>query len=258
MSKVTRNDGAVRTYTVQDAEGNEVRYPSVTSILKVIGKPALIEWAKKVVSDHVYDNFAQLKGLETMEQVGDFLKEARRADIKIRDTAANVGSLAHGEIERYVRKQITLEQANPAVQHIVQRFIEWETEVGFVLEHAERMVYSHQYQFAGTLDLSGIMTKREGKRAIIDIKTSSGIYPEMFLQVASYGQAVAEMDGKPVDEGWIVRLDKSGSEFEAKQVPNMQEAFNIFSSTYMLWRWLEDQKPPTKKELAAIEAAKNA
>lgn len=244
---IKRNDGAVRTYSVEGPNGVECHYPSVTSLLQVIGKPALMAWAKKMTCDWIYDNWESAKKLETMEEVGEFLKEAKRADIKVRDKAANVGTLAHGEIERYLRKQITLDQANPAVQHILQRFIEWEVETGFVMEQAERMVYSHEYQYAGTLDISGIMTKRGNVRAIVDIKTSNGIYPEAFLQVAAYAQAVAEMDGKPVDEGWIVRLDKTGAEFETKQVPDLKACFQIFSATYSLWRWLEDQKP--KKEV---------
>ena len=72
----------------------------------------------------------------------------------------------------------------------------------------ELMVHSHRYDFAGTLDRVAVIN---GKNILIDIKTSTAIYPATRLQTALYKIAYEEETGNKVDGRWCVQLKDDGT-----------------------------------------------
>jgi hypothetical protein len=256
MPKVTRDDTGKRgrTYLIHKEDGSEMRFPSVTSRLQLLAKPALLPWAKKQVTDYIYAHVNDLRACKTKEEVGVILDDARKADTAFRDKAADIGSLAHAECERLLRKQMTVEQANPAVAHMVRAFDDWCKMTNFEMLRAEDTVYNEEQGFAGTLDIIG---KVYGKLAVIDIKTSSGIYPEMKFQVAAYAEAVNKMgltDGK-VEEGWILKLAKKADDpnpFEACYIDSaeMAECYSVFSHLHEIGKYFDKLAPYKAKTKA--------
>jgi hypothetical protein len=84
----------------------------------------------------------------------------------------------------------------------------------------------------------------------VDIKTSTGIYDEMKLQVAAYMHAEQEESGEKYDGRWIIRLGKEldgkgNAISEAKYVDAKKNAFKqdfaAFVHTMGLHRWQQAQ-----------------
>ena len=59
----------------------------------------------------------------------------------------------------------------------------------FEIHAIEQQVYSRKYNYAGVLDRLGVLN---GKRCVIDIKTTAAISPQVGVQLAAYQQAVNE------------------------------------------------------------------
>jgi ATP-dependent exoDNAse (exonuclease V) beta subunit len=64
----------------------------------------------------------------------------------------------------------------------VLAFLKWKTDNDVEFLEVERLVYSKQYEYVGRFDL---IAKVNGKKMLIDYKTSKGFYPmEMGMQTA--------------------------------------------------------------------------
>jgi len=78
--------------------------PSVTTILKVLDKPALPPWAANCVKDYV------IKKMQTRPSIGrielfELLEEARKNYRSVSETAMDVGTRVHGLIEQYLTQK---------------------------------------------------------------------------------------------------------------------------------------------------------
>lgn len=86
---------------------------------------------------------------------------------------------------------------------------------GFVPLHTELHVVSHKYVYQGTLDAIGTASVMDPKTlkvkrmlVLVDWKTSSGIYPDMALQLVAYAEAYFEQTDERIDTGLIVHVSK--------------------------------------------------
>ena len=164
-------------------------YPSVTTVLSVVGKPALVRWAKKVALEYVREAVrgSAVIQREALEAV---LERAMGEPERVRDAAAERGSAAHeGIAERLVR--------GVGDERALLR------ELGLAVLTTECVVYSVSRGFAGTADV--VAVDRDGRLVTVDWKTG-GVWPEHALQVGAYRLALAEMTGRPVGDGYVVGL----------------------------------------------------
>lgn len=223
-------DTARHLYTVDDSVLGFVkkRVLGITSVLGTIAKPALMYWAvnqaielleRKLVCGQIIDEV----------QKKELLEEARRLHTVRKTKAANIGTMIHEWVETYVKAKITAKQTpnlpmNEQMQNACNAFLMWEKETNAKFFHSERKVYSRKHQYAGTLDLEGEV---DGKPVIIDIKTSSGIYPEMAYQTSAYLKAREEEEKKEYAERWIVRIGKDGV-LETKLFKEHDKDFQAF------------------------------
>jgi hypothetical protein len=215
-------------------EVDDLKLPSVTSILKVISKPALVPWASKMAvqrytqllrANEVGD-FGQLMAIER-SALDAFEEEAKGAHRDVMQSAADVGTRVHEYLEALYTEsplpEITAEMAIP-----LQAYDEWVATSKLNVLDSERMVYSKQYGYAGTLDVLGTM----GDDVVVaDWKTSSGVWDEYALQLAAYANAVVEMGlVARVDKALVIRFDKQGrgKGFEVKEVKDLGRAFDGF------------------------------
>jgi ATP-dependent exoDNAse (exonuclease V) beta subunit len=164
--------------------GTDETYPSVTTVLDVLPKPELDEWRRAV-------------GPEEAERV------SRRA--------TQFGSRVHGLMERYLRGELESTEeveterilvAFGAAKACIDSFL---TELNGV----EVMMASRRLAIAGTTDVVG---KWDGRRAIIDFKTSNGPkaasqVTHYFLQAAAYSVMLEELTGNLHDELVLVMLN---------------------------------------------------
>jgi hypothetical protein len=243
----------------ETSEGNS--YPSVTTILSAIGKPALINWAANTERQLCIDAAADL--YDDMPAEGKKISRAgyvstlqrrigtTKAHKRELEKASNIGSQAHARIEWTLRKELGQvvgpePTCSQAALWAYMAWEDWRRTVELKPLHIEQTVWSDTMGYAGTLDLDAEML-HEGKRlrVVIDWKTGKAIYRESLLQNAAYGEALVEMRHaeRPL-AGMIVRLPKveTDPEFEAKWIPPEEAKTNLetFLAVRKLWVWLQE------------------
>ncbi len=215
-------------------EGFEELFPSVTNVLGVIAKPALVAWARDTALEAVREALTDRTGMMvavTPDWVSSLIEEARARPDQVRDGAADFGTQAHVLIDEILSGE---EPEIPAqMSTVVASFEGWRRYAGLDIHLTETLVYSAKYRYAGAMDA---LASRGDTLVALDWKTGNRIYPEFDLQVAAYAKALEEMSGQRVAEAWIVRLGKRVPEFEARTVKDLDRAFDAFRAALFLWR----------------------
>jgi hypothetical protein len=265
MAKKRENAAGSRWYQI-----NEKEYPSVTTILSVIGKPALIAWSGKVEREMVTSAslalYRDVHGTPKMSDIAYLNTLAtrlgkERAHSKELAKAGDIGSQTHALIEWNLRASL-MQQPGPC-PHVTDKatwafmaWEDWKKSVNLKPIWIEQTVWSDTHGYAGTMDL---LAEVNGKLTVVDWKTGKAIYPEAFLQNAAYRHALREMGhGDPV-QGIIVRLPKNTEdpEFEAKIIPQSEaKLMETFLHTFELWKWNQIGEEEYQAKRKAAEAAK--
>jgi hypothetical protein len=247
-AKTERQDGAKgRFYRIGGVE-----YPSVTTILQIISKPALVAWSAKVEREMVIAEAGKLYGElisqeATMSQPSFCLAVADRlgkekAHTKELAKAGEIGSQVHSLIEWQLRLELLEEvspspEIGPQAQLAYAGWQRWRQTVKLKPIWIERPVHSKTYGYAGTADL---LAEVDGVETLLDWKSGKAIYAEAWLQNAAYRQCVREQGyGNPV-KGMIVRLPKTemDPEFEVQEAPEDEcDLLKVFLTAFELWKW---------------------
>lgn len=227
----------------------------VTTVLKVISKPALVPWAAKMTSEYVEKNLKPGVALDELE-IKQLVAAAKGAHRQRAQNSADLGGLAHAWFEDYFAGKDPQMPFNKDLQNMVQAFLR------FVKTHdvhpifLEKRLYSVANRVAGTADL-GLMI--EGELAIADYKTSkSGIYAEHFAQMGGYDVCYTEEQqflgiDRPVDRHIIINTNASGELYVA-QSKNVSTNRNAFLSALALGRALEEVDADRKTIIERIAA----
>lgn len=185
------------------------RVPSVTTILGLLNKPALVYWANKM----------GLNGINTRDYVDD---------------KADIGTLAHKMVENYCNGKVVeyldyeFEQVETA-QIAFNKWLDYIKDKEFDPIENELMMVHEELSYGGQID---IYANLEGKKTLIDIKTCNGIYFEQYIQLSAYYMLLKEK-GYEVDRAMIVRIGRDEEEgFEVKEITidEMNILFEIFKS----------------------------
>lgn len=155
------------------------KLPGVTSIIGVLDKPALVNWAATITAGYAIDNWDRLAGVPIAAR----LKELEGARWQTNKRAAVRGTRIHALAERLARgEEITtddrdLEAAARAYAGLLDA---WELEpIGLELS-----CLNTSYEYAGTVD--GIFHSPRLGTVIADVKTGKRAYSEVALQLAAY------------------------------------------------------------------------
>ena len=228
--------------------------PSVTSILKVVAKDVLVNWAAKMASNYCYDQIMNNIGCLDEIKVKQICDDAKWAHKRAASTAADIGTLAHGYIEQHITSilygtdQPKLPINEQAV-NAVDAFLSHERKLIKNYIYSERIVYSQHHKYVGTADI--VAELNTGELAMVDIKTSSGIYHEYYAQCAAYVMALEEeFTDMRFDKIIIMRIGKDGS-FECKSIDRKEfiNASVMFLSAHSLHKSLDKIKKLVIKEL---------
>jgi hypothetical protein len=232
----------------------ESLFPSVTTILNIVNKPALPPWAareeRKLVIAAAANLYEDIHGTPKMSRPAYISTlESRigkeKAWKKESDKAIEIGDQTHKIIEWNLRKAMgqtvgpeprIKDKALWAFMSFGDAYKALEIKPLWI----EQVVFSEKYGYAGTVDLiaevSGHTTKAT---AAIDFKTGKAIYAESFLQIAAYREAIREMGHAQPELGIILRLPKKETdpEFEYVVVDNLDAHFQAFLHALELWKW---------------------
>lgn len=212
--------------------GNPV--PGVTTILSCIGKPALIPWAAGMASDYWLK--AIKSGRTDYENVH---KESKSSHRKKAEAAASAGQEVHKYAECFFKNEPKPQITTDEAWRGVEAFHGWMNKHNVKVISSERKVFSKSHYYAGTCDF---IAEIDGVLGVGDIKTSSGIYPEMRFQTAAYQHAIQEEDCTMFPVRWIVRFDKKTAEFEVKSFYDFDLDFAGFNAALVLHKTLQLMK----------------
>jgi hypothetical protein len=173
----------------------------VTTALSVIAKPQLIWWAATMASDHFKENVVPGEPLDEL-QIQELCDGARKAHNQKKDKAADAGTYIHNYIESFVLGENPARPVNESLNRVIDDFMEWWNKTNIEVIAPEQVFCSPTLGLAGTADL---VCKVDGKLTIMDWKTGSGIYPEMFLQLAAYALMwEEEHPDQPIEQLYVV------------------------------------------------------
>lgn len=172
----------------------------VTNVLQILAKPALVPWAARCAAEYFEKNLKAGVPLDEVE-IQHLVKEAKWAHRNRKDGAADMGTFVHDWVEKYVTGDPQSEPVNPQLRKATKAFVKWYEATNIEPLSSEQKLCSPTLMLAGTVDFIG---KVDGKLTIIDWKTGSGIYPEMFLQMGAYVLMYEEEFGEKVEQVGIV------------------------------------------------------
>jgi hypothetical protein len=230
---------AGRYYTIDGR-----KFPSVTSILNVLNKPQLVNWAVRITRDFIKQELFAFRHEDSLKDfdLDDLMEKSAKEHDRVRNAAADRGIAVHSSIASYVGAKSNIAHNDPAVI----AFREWQESSQFVPIASERLVFSREHGYAGTSDLIGMVN---GKLAVFDIKTGRGIYPEYKLQLAAYAVAWGEMTGQlpEICANLHVRGDFTITEANAFTAAELFPLFQTFLAAKRLFEWLSEQPNTTQR-----------
>lgn len=193
-------------------------YLSVTSIIKQgHPAPALTSWAAKSVAEFVAKRWDEVEARHNTSETADFVGWLKGRPWSERDRAADLGSLVHDIAEQWALTGEAPDVAmlDPRAASRVGQFIGFMEQVNPKVVASELVVYHHPLRYAGTLDLILDFDYPPGLllgRALVDIKTGSGVYEEAAMQLAAYRNAESALVGDEmvdmptVDAAFVLHL----------------------------------------------------
>jgi hypothetical protein len=205
------------------------RVPSVTTVLGILNKPALLDWAWQCGCD----------GLDY------------RA---VRDDAAGVGSLAHYLIMCHLRGEQpdTSEYSAQDIkraENCLIKYYDWEKEHKVEPVLIEEALVSEQYRFGGTIDC---LAKFNDELWLVDYKTGKAIYPEMFYQLAAYRQLLEEA-GHHIANARILRIGRDEtSDFEERIITDLSRQWDIFLNCLEIYTLQKEIRKGGKDDLSEV------
>ena len=158
---------------------------------------------------------------------------------KVRDQAADIGTVAHFMIECFLHNhEPDLSEFSPAdvekATMAFKNFRKWWDEEGLTVIEPEVQLVSEEWLFGGTIDAPS--RDRDGKIVLLDWKTSKMIVGAHKIQLAGYEQLWNENRPKmKVQRRAIVRIGKeSPDDFEVAWIFSAEPFWEVFKARLAL------------------------
>ncbi|WP_235438023.1 hypothetical protein [Kitasatospora griseola] len=218
--------------------------PGVTSIIGMLPKPFLTQWAAKMTAEAAVDNLPAVTAIADGDRAGaiDFLKGAHWRYTRSR---ASIGSEAHDMFERMIRGEYVSSRYLPdAMRPYHGHFAEFLDTVQPELIRAEDVAWSDRYKYAGSFDALLRIKDDDGTPTVVmaDWKTSKDTYPEVALQMCAYGYAdwIIDPDGNRepmphVDAAAVLHI--TDDKWAFKPVRFDDAVFDVFVHLRQIFDW---------------------
>ncbi|CAB4137368.1 hypothetical protein UFOVP318_26 [uncultured Caudovirales phage] len=180
----------------------------------------------------------------------NWLKENGKDADEIRDEAGRRGSVVHKLTELYdAGDEVNLVNPNGSIDYklnewaMFERYVEFRKRFNFTTDCIELNIISKELGYAGTLDR---VITLDGKKILLDIKTSNAIYPSYWLQLAAYRSLLLNSLGQRVDMAAILWLnaktrtegkkgDIQGIGWQLITKEDCSKDLELFNATHQLW-----------------------
>lgn len=198
-----------------------IKVPGVTTILGVLNKPALLEWAWKLGKEGI--------------------------DYKtVRDTAASIGTICHFMCECYLKGQeadlseFPKDQVSLAENGFI-KFLDYWEKSGFTVIETEIPLIHETLSFGGTLDI--VCKDKEGRFVLLDLKTSKALYPEYWSQVSAYKKLWNLNNDDKIERNIIIRIGKEEiADLEIVEKNDLTIYWDLFEGALMVYKAQQEIK----------------
>jgi hypothetical protein len=241
-------------YKVSDRGSKPEHCPSVTTILNVLAKPALIEWGVKCACNDIEDNLRALFAGNsfTEQQILNIVTRGRTAHDRVREEAAEIGTSAHDWLRDYwtaVMRKTDL-PARPTElkpKKCIENALDSFSMHKMVPVAIEAPLYSREHKICGRVDWIGYI---DDEFSVQDYKSTKFLYPEVVLQETFYAMMYYEEGVELPATRWGLRIDKEKDEFEARR--HGPETFGVDKETclavFKIYDRLKHLRRKPKKE----------
>jgi hypothetical protein len=202
------------------------RVPGVTTVInKCLGwnKEALCGWTRKLA----------LQGIDPR---------------KVRDAAADTGTLTHKEIECFAKndpdnEELTKMKKEASFEDIViakrglEEYKEYEKLNQIETLEAEYRGVNEEYQFGYTIDKIATSIKGIG---LLDYKTSKGVWADHIIQTSAYYKSVEEDFGLTYDELIHIRKDFE-EDNESPVIKPVPIPLSLLKKGWDIFRYLREE-----------------
>lgn len=178
------------------------KIPSVTTILNVISKPALMYW---------YGKHGTKECQRLLKEAGEF------------------GDMVHTITQNFLEGQ---KQRVTSDQKLILRNLKAVTK-GWEWLEFEKVLLNPKHSYGGTCDA---LARVDGRLVLADFKTSKGVWPEFSLQMAAYE---ACLEG--IEDIRILHLDKETLSWSVLNI-DTTGLFPIFLAAKELYEWQQKHK----------------
>ena len=235
-------------HEIVDGKSSRTPLQSVTSVLRVLDKPALLPWAEAcgVVGALKLERMGELDGVG-FEQAVFKVRELGMGMDAARDEAAARGTLVHRVLEVYGHegKPPNITDFEPPVRGYVSGLC------GFLLDWLpvpvaiEQPVASRLHGYAGRVDL---FARCDDDLYLFDLKTNPAgtIYTEAHLQAAAYELAGIECGFDP-DRVMLLAVAENG-EYEISPCHAQPDDFLSVLETYRVMTKLRKARAEKEPE----------
>lgn len=192
----------------------------------------LIPWALGLAGAHLrqyLENVAH--NTYTAEELLPVIEEALLQHAVKKEEAASIGSAVHAFAEAYALFRLgrgpepqIVDGWDDRIMTGVTSFLDWFTAHEIVFVETERLLYSRQHGYVGITDVVALI---DGRKFILDYKTSKGIYNDQLYQLSAYWAAHEEEEGQKLDGGAILHFDKESGNFTFKEIPRDEHEKNF-------------------------------
>jgi hypothetical protein len=231
---IAKTTGLPRPTTVRDARKLDL-IPSVTNILNMKAKPALMTWLQ--------DN-AILAALNTPQRPGeveaDWHSRIAEESDRIGKEAAEWGQAIHEQIEQFNTGGAFM--GTGEILQYVEGYEVWHRANVDTVITAEQSVVGNGY--AGRLDLYAFL--KDGRAAVIDFKSQkllgkpkANFYKEWPMQLAAYAECLENVD---VMISIIICSDVPAP-VQVKEWDNRGDAMRAFLACFELWCFEKGYRP---------------
>lgn len=164
----------------------------VTTALKGIPKPALVQWSANEVARWAVDNIWTVKRVLDDGGFGPAFRMLSEIPNQKRDSAAMRGVQVHELAEKYIRdEEIELPEDDPKWSYI-RAYAAYINDFNPTSLHEELTVANREHMYAGRLD--SIQDVPSLGLIQVDYKTGKGVYGEHALQCTAYERAEVYVD----------------------------------------------------------------
>lgn len=231
-----------------------VKVPSVTTILNALPKQ-LVGWAARETASRAVNEWEELSQLDPIKRY----ETLKGTPFERRDRAALRGTRIHAlgaKVAHGFDVDVPDDLVGP-VRAMAKALDRW----GIEAVATEAPVANLEHRYAGTLDLVGSVTKLGIARALLDVKTGSGVYESDALQLCAYANADlwqpelgTEEPFEPVEACFVLHVLPDDVELVPIEGAEGSDLLRQFLYVKATWRWLQAIKAdPVIGEAMVVE-----